>query len=221
MPTRDVITAGPPLAVAIRAAVHLMSTIKNRLSTNSGILRPLIEKAGLDQAIVFTLLTKAWQALAGLVSLLLIAQFFTPEIQGFYYTFSSLLALQAVADRPIPDSLRSHVHVELLPCARETRGSLMRLELLEVLACPKCQGGFVCHSRTTEAEGDVLEGLLACEQCGSEFRVARGIPRFVDDGNYAATFGYQWNLFRAEQIDSVNGTELSARRFFGETGWDA
>jgi 2-polyprenyl-3-methyl-5-hydroxy-6-metoxy-1,4-benzoquinol methylase len=63
--------------------------------------------------------------------------------------------------------------------------------------------------------------MLACGRCGSEFRVARGIPRFVDDGSYAASFGYQWNLFRTEQIDSVNGTKLSARRFFSETGWDA
>jgi len=75
-----------------------MSTIKNRLSTSSGILRLLVDKAGLDQAIVFTLLTRAWQALAGLVTLLLIAKFFTPEIQGFYYTFSSLLALQAFVE---------------------------------------------------------------------------------------------------------------------------
>ena len=47
---------------------------------------------------VFTLFTKAWQAAAGAVSLLLIAQFFAPETQGFYYTFSSLLALQAFVE---------------------------------------------------------------------------------------------------------------------------
>jgi len=97
----------------------------------------------------------------------------------------------------------------------------MRLELLEVLACPKCQGGFVCRPRISEAEGDVTEGLLVCGRCGSEFRVTRGIPRFIDDRTYADSFGYQWNLFRTEQLDSVNGTGLSARRFFGETGWSA
>lgn len=57
-----------------------------------------IEKAGLDQAVVFTLVTRAWQAAAGLVSLILIALFLSPEIQGFYYTFSSLLALQAFVE---------------------------------------------------------------------------------------------------------------------------
>lgn len=65
---------------------------------SSGILQRIVEHAGLDQAVVFTLLTKAWQAVAGVVTLLLIAKFFAPEIQGFYYTFSSLLALQAFVE---------------------------------------------------------------------------------------------------------------------------
>jgi O-antigen/teichoic acid export membrane protein len=54
----------------------------------------LLEKADLDKAVIFALLTRAWQAIAGAVTLLLIAWFFTPEIQGYYYTFASLLALQ-------------------------------------------------------------------------------------------------------------------------------
>jgi SAM-dependent methyltransferase len=41
----------------------------------------------------------------------------------------------------------------------------------------------------------------------------------VPRDNYAASFGYQWNRFKSEQIDSVNGTSLSAERFFSETGW--
>src|SRR5437868_6237764 len=37
--------------------------------------------------------------------------------------------------------------------------------------------------------------------------------------NYAESFGLQWNEFRREQLDSVNGTRLSEQRFFRETGW--
>jgi len=48
--------------------------------------------------------------------------------------------------------------------------------------------------------------------------VRSGIPRFTQE-KYAASFGFQWNLFRREQIDSVNGTHLSERRFLTETGW--
>ena len=36
--------------------------------------------------------------LAGPVTLLMIAHHFTPEVQGFYYTFASLLALQSFAE---------------------------------------------------------------------------------------------------------------------------
>ena len=58
----------------------------------------LLDALGLNPAVVFTLLTRAWQATAGAVTLVLIAYFFSPEVQGFYYTFSSLLALQGVVE---------------------------------------------------------------------------------------------------------------------------
>jgi len=41
----------------------------------------------------------------------------------------------------------------------------------------------------------------------------------VDGDDYAASFGYQWNRFRAVQIDSLNGTSLSRKRFHSETEW--
>jgi len=68
------------------------------LSPRSLALQRILDKGGLDQAVVFTLLTRAWQATAGLVTLLLMAHFLSPEVQGFYYTFSSLLALQAFVE---------------------------------------------------------------------------------------------------------------------------
>ena len=51
---------------------------------------------GLDQAIIFTVLARGWQSVAGLVTLLLIAHFLSPAEQGYYYTFGSLVALQIV-----------------------------------------------------------------------------------------------------------------------------
>ena len=61
-------------------------------------VKRILEQAGLDSAVVFTLLTRAWQAGAGAATLLLVAYFFTSELQGFYYTFSSLLALQVFVE---------------------------------------------------------------------------------------------------------------------------
>lgn len=45
-----------------------------------------------------------------------------------------------------------------------------------------------------------------------------GILRFRDDCGYNASFALQWNRFKTNQIDDVNGTRLSMKRF-AETGW--
>lgn len=48
----------------------------------------------LDRAILYGLILRIWLAGAGVVSVVLIGTLFTPELQGYYYTFSSLVALQ-------------------------------------------------------------------------------------------------------------------------------
>src|SRR3954454_10874149 len=93
----------------------------------------------------------------------------------------------------------------------------MELRLLKILACPKCRAELVCHG--DQSTGSLDEGELKCSACEMHFPVINGIPRFVPVDNYAASFGYQWNEFRKEQIDSYNGTTLSADRFWSETGW--
>lgn len=95
----------------------------------------------------------------------------------------------------------------------------MQMKLLQVLACPRCRGELACRTDELDANGDVESGELACEACRVVYPIRAGIPRFVPEDNYATSFGYQWNRFRLEQIDSSNGTGLSARRFFSETGW--
>jgi len=95
----------------------------------------------------------------------------------------------------------------------------MQTKLLEVLACPNCEGDFTCTATETDEAGEVLEGRLDCLKGGHQFPIISGIPRFVPADNYAASFGYQWNRFKLEQIDSVNGTKLSAQRFYSETAW--
>lgn len=51
---------------------------------------------GLDRAIAFTVLARFWSAVGGLGTILLITRFLSPAEQGYYYTFSSLVALQIV-----------------------------------------------------------------------------------------------------------------------------
>lgn len=95
----------------------------------------------------------------------------------------------------------------------------MRLKLLEVLACPKCLCELSYAATETDMDGEIIAGSLKCAQCANAYPIENGIPRFVGKENYTSSFGYQWNRFKSEQIDSVNGTELSGKRFYSETEW--
>lgn len=57
-----------------------------------------LKSAEVDRAVVYALSARAWQLLAGPVTLILIARHFSPELQGYYYTFASLLALQTLVE---------------------------------------------------------------------------------------------------------------------------
>ena len=95
----------------------------------------------------------------------------------------------------------------------------MQLKLLDLLACPKCEGTLSCLSEETDTHGDILTGTLACQNCDNAFPVRDSIPRFVDSDNYSASFGFQWDLYKFEQIDGANGAGSSHQRFRSETGW--
>jgi hypothetical protein len=60
------------------------------------IIKRITRFTGVNRAVGFSLLAKSWQILAGPVTLLLVANYFSLAQQGFYYTFSSVLALQVV-----------------------------------------------------------------------------------------------------------------------------
>ena len=62
------------------------------------ILAALVARLGIDQAVFYALLARGWRVVGGVISLLLIAKFLTPEIQGYYYTFQSLIALQVFVE---------------------------------------------------------------------------------------------------------------------------
>lgn len=57
-------------------------------------LKQLLYKAEVDRAVFFGLLSKAWGMVVTPITALLIATRFTPELQGYYYTFANLLAMQ-------------------------------------------------------------------------------------------------------------------------------
>jgi 2-polyprenyl-3-methyl-5-hydroxy-6-metoxy-1,4-benzoquinol methylase/uncharacterized protein YbaR (Trm112 family) len=94
----------------------------------------------------------------------------------------------------------------------------MQRKLLDLLCCPKCSADLSLTVGSEDA-GEIVEGTLQCEGCAAVYPVDAGIPRFVVRDNYAESFGYQWNIFSRTQLDSYNGTTLSADRFYSETGW--
>jgi SAM-dependent methyltransferase len=53
------------------------------------------------------------------------------------------------------------------------------------------------------------------------FPLKAGAYRFVQDDNYTANFGFQWNKFQKTQIDRFQRTvDQSRERFFAVTKWD-
>jgi O-antigen/teichoic acid export membrane protein len=63
----------------------------------AGFIR-LLNWTMVDRAVFFAALAKGWGLCAGLVTVLLIGSYFTPEIQGYYYTFTNILALQVFVE---------------------------------------------------------------------------------------------------------------------------
>lgn len=62
------------------------------------VLRRVLEWGHVDQAVIFGVLARFWGLLSGPVTMVLIASRFSPEVQGYYYTFASLLALQVFVE---------------------------------------------------------------------------------------------------------------------------
>lgn len=79
-------------------------------------------------------------------------------------------------------------------------------EVLALLRCP------VCKSPLSNAEGG-----LHCSGCGRHFPEVRGVLRFVEEQNYADSFGYQWHRFQRTQLDHA-GTNFSEQDFVEKTG---
>jgi len=82
-----------------------------------------------------------------------------------------------------------------------------RSALLRVLRDP--QGG---ESLSLQAGG------LTSADGRRHWPIVRGIPRFVPADDYAASFGFEWNLHDTTQIDSVQSTKVSEQVLRDKTG---
>lgn len=95
----------------------------------------------------------------------------------------------------------------------------MRDFLLGLLVCPSCKGKLRLDA-ATYSDGEIESGVLFCA-CNKRYSIRNGVPRFIYSDSYAGNFSFEWNHFARTQLDSFNGTEISARRFKEVTGFEA
>lgn len=65
---------------------------------NFNLRRFLSQTAGIDKAVAYSVSSRIWQIVVGLVNVVLIAQVITSSEQGYLYTFQSLLGFQILFD---------------------------------------------------------------------------------------------------------------------------
>lgn len=94
----------------------------------------------------------------------------------------------------------------------------MKKRLMDFLVCPDCKGALDLEETVTE-DSEVKEGILRCRACVKTFPVRNFIPRFACTDEYADTFSFEWNTFHDVQIDILNNTEESEKRFIETTGF--
>ena len=71
-----------------------MTEVVTRIGWTRNLFIKVLIWAGIDRAVFYGISMRVWTAIAGPISVLIIAAYFSPETQGFYYTFASIIALQ-------------------------------------------------------------------------------------------------------------------------------
>jgi SAM-dependent methyltransferase len=84
---------------------------------------------------------------------------------------------------------------------------ILSSELLALLRCPSCE---------SQLQGG--DGLgYRCSACGLSFPVLRAVPRFVNEKNYANSFGFQWQQCARTWMEDRNCKDIEVH-FRKQTG---
>ncbi|MFA5130673.1 MAG: hypothetical protein WC477_07245 [Patescibacteria group bacterium] len=84
----------------------------------------LARKTHTDKATLWALVIRVWMAIAGPISLVLIGRYFSIEVQGYYYTFASILALQLFAELGLSQVLVQFSSHEWIGLHLDEKGSV-------------------------------------------------------------------------------------------------
>ena len=77
----------------------------------------------------------------------------------------------------------------------------MKTRLADLLSCPSCQHALVLEP-TSSQDDEILSGQLRCSECGAQFPIRDGIPRFVPGDAYVSNFSFEWKRWRLTQLDT-------------------
>jgi O-antigen/teichoic acid export membrane protein len=80
------------------ATLAMLASDLHSMITLNALRLKVLRSLEIDRAVFFAIAGKIWSMCAGLITVLLIAAFFSPELQGFYYTFNSVVAFQVFAE---------------------------------------------------------------------------------------------------------------------------
>jgi O-antigen/teichoic acid export membrane protein len=73
-----------------------------------------LKSIGFNQSVAYSFLSKGWLLISGLITSFLVASSFSPEMQGYYYTFNSLLVITVFAELGLTSVLVNFVSHEWL-----------------------------------------------------------------------------------------------------------
>jgi len=90
IPTPDASAPSRPETCDQPGKVHWFVRLMKRAKSWLG------RELGFDRAVAFTVFARGWAGCAGVVTILLIAHFLSPDQQGYYYVFGNLIAVQII-----------------------------------------------------------------------------------------------------------------------------
>jgi len=79
----------------------------------------------------------------------------------------------------------------------------MHERFVDLLCCPKTSELLSLRVFERRSNGLVVSGELVA-QSGITYPIIRGIPRFVEQEQYASSFGYEWNRWPRVQFEAEN-----------------
>ncbi|MFC1559517.1 lipopolysaccharide biosynthesis protein [Candidatus Margulisiibacteriota bacterium] len=88
-------------------------------------IRDFLHLFGVNKAVFFGVLSKLWFGIAGLVTISLIVTYYSPELQGYYFTFYSLLGLQILVELGLTTVIISFASHEWSQLAFDQNGKIV------------------------------------------------------------------------------------------------